>query len=789
MGDFMLELRQIAKTYHTGDEDIRALKDINLTFDKPQFVAVLGPSGCGKTTLLNILGGLARYDEGDLIINNQSTKSFKDVDWDSYRNHQIGFIFQSYNLINHLTALGNVELALSLSGESLLVRRKKAREALIRVGLGDKLNKNPNQLSNGQIQRVAIARALVNNPKIILADEPTGALDSENSIQIMELLKEMAKDKLVVMVTHNQELAEQYSDRIINLLDGEITSDEVKTERTETDFALKPFDKKTYMGFGTALKLSFFNLLKKLGKTLVSSFAGGIGIIGVGLVIGISIGFSNYVDIVQLTTNTNTPLVIQNKTVTEAFPDPDNPAVPRPKTFPKNQNYITSQQTSPPRIYEEVVNLITPEYLNYLEDMDQSLYHEIKPYYDLNFPTFLRKDDDGNIFTVNYSASSTADIGEIPYEKPEYLGQMFDVLSGRLPSNTVSSNRIAEGVLIISDRNQLPDTMLNRLGLDGNDYEAQISFSRLLNMEIRIAHSGVIYEENPDTELYIKRSNADIYDDEDIITLKIVGILRRKQNAAIPQYQGMRYTSGVNRFILNETINAPVVLRQQAIIDDYYENDERLYSILNNKVLTEKEATTLLRNLGIAQEPSRLIIYHKDEETREEIIAYLDAFNEGRDNQDKIFINQSVLTETWLVDNTLSAINVVLVWVAFIALFISISLLSILTYLSVIQRTPEIGILRSIGARKKDISRVFNAEAFIVGILSSIVGLLLLYLVVPVFNTVFESTLRTQELINIDPKFAFLLLGGNILLTLIIGFIPAIVASKKDPIDALRSVA
>ncbi|MCK9234910.1 MAG: ABC transporter ATP-binding protein/permease [Acholeplasmataceae bacterium] len=785
----MLELRQIAKTYHTGDEDIRALKDINLTFDKPQFVAVLGPSGCGKTTLLNILGGLARYDEGDLIINNQSTKSFKDVDWDSYRNHQIGFIFQSYNLINHLTALGNVELALSLSGESLLVRRKKAREALIRVGLGDKLNKNPNQLSNGQIQRVAIARALVNNPKIILADEPTGALDSENSIQIMELLKEMAKDKLVVMVTHNQELAEQYSDRIINLLDGEITSDEVKTERTETDFALKPFDKKTYMGFGTALKLSFFNLLKKLGKTLVSSFAGGIGIIGVGLVIGISIGFSNYVDIVQLTTNTNTPLVIQNKTVTEAFPDPDNPAVPRPKTFPKNQNYITSQQTSPPRIYEEVVNLITPEYLNYLEDMDQSLYHEIKPYYDLNFPTFLRKDDDGNIFTVNYSASSTADIGEIPYEKPEYLGQMFDVLSGRLPSNTVSSNRIAEGVLIISDRNQLPDTMLNRLGLDGNDYEAQISFSRLLNMEIRIAHSGVIYEENPDTELYIKRSNADIYDDEDIITLKIVGILRRKQNAAIPQYQGMRYTSGVNRFILNETINAPVVLRQQAIIDDYYENDERLYSILNNKVLTEKEATTLLRNLGIAQEPSRLIIYHKDEETREEIIAYLDAFNEGRDNQDKIFINQSVLTETWLVDNTLSAINVVLVWVAFIALFISISLLSILTYLSVIQRTPEIGILRSIGARKKDISRVFNAEAFIVGILSSIVGLLLLYLVVPVFNTVFESTLRTQELINIDPKFAFLLLGGNILLTLIIGFIPAIVASKKDPIDALRSVA
>src|SRR5690554_575580 len=495
----LLKLTNIEKIYHTGDEDVRALKNINLSFEHAQFVSVLGPSGCGKTTLLNVIGGLSRYNSGDLKISTLSTKDYKEEDWDSYRNHQIGFVFQSYNLISHLSVLSNVELALSLSGQSVSKRRQKARDMLKRVGLSDKINKRPNQLSNGQLQRVAIARALVNDPKIILADEPTGALDTETSIQIMDLLKELSFDKLVIVVTHNEELANTYSERIIKLLDGEVIEDNKLNddlEKPKLDFKSKVADK-TYMGFGTAIKLSFFNMVKKYIKTIISTIAGGIGIIGVALVIGISTGFTKYVEIVQLTSNTNMPVVIRNKTVIEAFPDPDKPAVTLPNRFPSNQNYITPLLTSIPMIYEEVVNFITPEYLNYLHNLNSQKYHQIKYYYDLNYPTFLRKDQDGEFHTVNYSASTVADIGELPYDDASYLNQIFDVLAGQMPKNVVSEQRIAEAVLIVNDRNQLSDTMLNRLGfnLDLNEldtYNKQISFDELLNLNLKLAHSGVI---------------------------------------------------------------------------------------------------------------------------------------------------------------------------------------------------------------------------------------------------------------------------------------------------------
>lgn len=788
----MLELKNINKYYNAGDEKIHALKNIDLEFKRAEFVSILGPSGCGKTTLLNVLGGLANYDDGDLLINGQSTNEFTDENWDSYRNHQIGFVFQSYNLINHLTVLANVELALSLTGESVKKRREKAREMLIKVGLGDKLNKRPNQLSNGQIQRVAIARSLVNDPKIILADEPTGALDSETSIQIMELLKELADDRLIIMVTHNQELAEQYSDRIINLLDGKILDDTlINNFKREALSIHKNLDQKTYMGFGTAVKLSFFNLLKKYLKTIISAVAGGIGIIGIGVVIGISIGFTRYVNIVQLTTNTNSPIMVRNKTVVEAFPDPNNPAAVLPPRFPTNQNYITPQQTQIPYIYESVVNFITPEYINHVDSIDPSLYHQIKYYYDLNFPTFYRKDNIGNLYEVNYSTSNSADIGEIPYDEKEYLAQMFDVLAGKLPNNEVIDGK-AEGILIISDRNQLPDIMLNRLGynldLDNiNTYDVQIPFSELLNINIKIAHSGFMYEENSETNLFVRRNDEDIYSDENIIDLKIVGILRRKQNAAIPQYQGIRYTSGVNTYILENTQNSAIVLKQQELINNYDNHGDPITSVLTGDNITKNQANILLRQLGISQEPSRIVIYHKDTESREKIVNYLEEYNLGKPNDQKIILEQSSMQETWIVDGTLSAIRIVLVVVAAIALFISVSLLSILTYISVIQRTQEIGILRSIGARKKDITRVFNAEAFIIGLLSGVLGLILTYILQPVFNTVFEAALNVRQLINIDFPLAMILLFGNIALTLVIGYIPAIIASRKDPIDALRS--
>lgn len=791
----LLKLTNIEKIYHTGDEDIRALKNINLSFEHAQFVSVLGPSGCGKTTLLNVIGGLSRYNSGDLKISTLSTKDYKEEDWDSYRNHQIGFVFQSYNLISHLSVLGNVELALSLSGQSVSKRRQKARDMLKRVGLSDKINKRPNQLSNGQLQRVAIARALVNDPKIILADEPTGALDTETSIQIMDLLKELSFDKLVIVVTHNEELANTYSDRIIKLLDGEVIEDNKLNddlEKPKLDFKSKVADK-TYMGFGTAIKLSFFNMVKKYIKTIISTIAGGIGIIGVALVIGISTGFTKYVEIVQLTSNTNTPVVIRNKTVIEAFPDPDKPAATLPNRFPSNQNYITPLQTSIPMIYEEVVNFITPEYLNYLDNLNSQKYHQIKYYYDLNYPTFLRKDQDGEFHTVNYSASTVADIGEIPYDDASYLNQIFDVLAGQMPKNVVSEQRVAEAVLIVNDRNQLSDTMLNRLGfnLDLNEldtYNKQISFDELLNLNLKLAHSGVIYDKDEDSGIYLRRSNEDIYNDEKIITLKIVGILRRKQNASIPQYQGIRYTSGVNTFILNETKNSPIIREQQEIIDQHFQDGSPITSVLTGQQITENEAIVLLRKLGISQEPSRIVIFHINGEARQDIVNYLEAYNNDKVGDKRIFLDQSNISETWIVDGTLTSIKTVLIFVASIALFISISLLAILTYLSVIERTDEIGILRSIGARRKDIVRVFNAEAFIIGIFSGIFGLILTYSLLPVFNSIFEAALRVNQLIVIDTFLAGVLLLGNILLTLLIGLIPSLLASYKDPIDALKSL-
>ncbi len=784
----MIKLRELSKSYLTGDEEIKALKKINLEFSKAEFVSILGPSGCGKTTLLNVIGGLDRYNDGDFLINDEPTKNFKDKDWDHYRNHQVGFIFQSYNLIEHLSVLSNVELALSLSGMNRSLRRQKAKDALIQVGLGSKFNKRPNELSNGQLQRVAIARALVNDPQVILADEPTGALDSENSIQVIKILKELSKDRLVVMVTHNAELAIEYSDRIIHLLDGEVTSDETLI-KSPKDLQLdhKKTKDKTYMGYFTALKLSFFNLIKKVGKTIVSSIAGGIGVVGIGLVIGISVGFSRYVSVVQVTSNTSTPIVVENKTKIEAFPDPNNPAVPRPNPFPTNQMYITSQQTIPPMIYEEVVNYINPEYLNHINEMNPEWYHDIKYYYDLNYPTFLLKDSSDVIRSVTYSTSTVSDIGEIPYEDHDYLNQMFDVLYGKLPSNTVSVNRVAEGVLVISDRNQLPDLVLNRLGYDGNDYSLQISFDDLLNLEIKIAHSGIIYTENQDTNLFDKRTNQDIYNDDGTITLKIVGIMRRKQNALIPQYQGIRYTSGVNRFILTETKEAPVVIRQQEVIDSYYENDTPLYSVLTGQIISETDANKLIRQLGIEQNPSRIVFYHKDSESKELIIEYLESYNIGLPHQQNIILNPTTENQSRLVDTTLSAVSVVLVVVASIALFVSISLVSILSYLSVVERTPEIGILRSIGARKVDIFNVFSAESMIIGIFSGILGLIMLYALTPTFNTLFEAALNVKNIVNLSDLQLIILFFGNIILTLIIGIIPALLASVKDPIKALKS--
>ncbi len=861
-----LKLVDIVKVYGDGENVVQALKGINITFRKNEFVSVLGPSGCGKTTMLNIIGGLDRYTSGDLIINGVSTKEYKDRDWDTYRNNSIGFVFQSYNLIPHQTVLANVELALTLSGVTKAERHARAKRVLEQVGLKGQAHKKPNQLSGGQMQRVAIARALVNDPEIILADEPTGALDTETSIQIMDLLQEVARDRLVIMVTHNPALAEKYSTRIINLLDGEKTGDtdpfteSVQEENTKSSVPAEPIksekkkDKKqkgkAAMKFGTAFALSFSNLRTKKGRTTLTAIAGSIGIIGIALVLAVSTGFSGYIQSLQADTLSTYPL-----TITESTIDIED--------FQKLANNVTGDEVKAQRLTQKMYsramfgdltnmlksNNLTDEYIDYVQDYadranDAAAKTEDKWAYcvqrgygmDINDYIFteigynLANNDNDAVYSVmsvntlvqfmvnefekgisqsnmNISASFVREyiptMCEIPANQ-DLISSQYELLNGEWATGE-------DELLLVVDRyNRVPDITLALLGFktingfDGYNVkfggENDFSFENVLNKKF-------YYIDN--TERYTQIGTnflSKIYAPDAVPTalpMKITGVVRLKEDVQQGVLQtGLAYTSAFVQSILTDEKNttSPIVIAASA-----ESNETKSVSVINPLINAKnikdfsdnpftpiqwKYETYTLRALAGDDTVSKISIYSKGYEQKEEIKVYLDAWNEdpNRAEEDKVHYSDSTAMLFSAMNSIVDAVKIVLVAFTSISLVVSSIMIGIITYVSVVERTKEIGVLRSIGARKKDISRIFNAETFLIGLFAGLLGVAVSYLLTIPINLIFGHFIANAGAIA-ALKFtdALILVVISFALTLIAGVIPSRIAADKDPVVALRS--
>ena len=805
----MLEIKSITKIYKLDDFEQTALDNVSITFRKSEFVSILGPSGSGKTTLLNIIGGLDKYTSGDLIINGVSTKDYTDHDWDIYRNHKIGFVFQSYNLIPHQTILSNVELALTLSGVSKKERRERAKEALISVGLEDHINKKPNQLSGGQMQRVAIARALVNNPDIVLADEPSGALDTKTSIQIMDLLKDIAKDRLVIMVTHNPELAEKYSTRIINLKDGVIEGDSnTFTSDSKTKKSVKKKRKnKSSMSFKTAISLSLNNLMTKKGRTLLTAFAGSIGIIGISLIMSLSNGIERYIDKVQEDTLTSYPLTIEKQTIdissfmSSMAEEKENKKKEENKIYSNN---IMTDMMSMATAQVSTNNLI--EFKEYIENNKEieSLVNDIKYSYgfDLNIYSSDTKNgavkiNPSNILAEMGMASEMTTGYETWMElsnNKDILESQYDILAGHLPK------KYNEVVLIIDKEHRVSDYALYSLGLKdknelyqlfqstmkGEKYETEekdftydeildIEYKMVLNSKLYKKDNGIWMNKELDTE-YMKK----LVDNSE--SLKIVGIIKPNEEASISSTTGgIGYTSELTEYIIKNNNNSKIAKDQ-----------------LNNKninVLTGvpfKDAENIDSNLlsfGVVDtdSPSIINIYPKDFEAKERIQEIITEYNNEQTEENKIQYTDYVGLLMTSVTTIVNIISYVLIAFVSISLIVSSIMIGIITYISVLERTKEIGILRSIGASKKDISRVFNAETFIIGLTSGILGIGITLLISIPTNMLLKNLVGVSGLCRLPLLGAISLVIISITLTVISGLVPANIASKKDPVIALRT--
>ena len=751
----MLTIKNIYKSYGLKDSKYSVLKDINLSFRPNEFVAVLGPSGSGKTTLLNILGGLDQYDSGDLIINGKSTKKFKDKDWDSYRNKSVGFIFQSYNLISHISILSNVEMCLTLRNTSKSVARKKAIEALERVGLKDHIHKKPNQLSGGQMQRVAIARALVNNPDIILADEPTGALDSKTSTQIMELIKDISKDKLVIMVTHNENLADIYASRIIKLSDGVIISDSNPYEtKEETDLYTLP---KTKMSLLTALGLSLNNIKTKKGRTLLTSFAASIGIIGISLVLALSNGFQIQIDDFEKNTLTQMPIYITPE-ATDLKSEMALELRNGEDEYPSD-NIIKKYQYTGANAHK---NKITNDYINYINSINNDYLNGIGYGYNANMNVIIKNDTidyfNNNYIETSFSTNGTSDI----------IKENYDLLSGRYPQN---SN---ETLLIVDTYNRLYPYLYKDLGLKENS-----TFEDVIGKELQVVSNNDFYEEADG--LFITKHNYDeLWNNDDNIKIYITGIIRAKKDANVTLYSGstLLINAKIEEESIDKNLNSNIVKAQK----------EKDYNVLNGDDFDEDDTKELaISMLGGSKDPQTIAIYPKDFISKDKIIEYLDKYNENKSDEDKIIYTDYASTVTDLSGGIMNGITLVLVGFSSVSLIVSSIMISIITYISVLERTKEIGILRSLGARKKDISRVFNAETAIIGFTSGLMGVGIAYLLTFPINVVIKNATNLDSVARLSIYHAVLMIIISIVMTVIGGLIPAKMASKKDPVEALRT--
>lgn len=778
----MLELKNIKKSYKTGEFVQHALKGVSLTFDRNEFVCILGASGSGKTTLLNIIGGLDRYDSGDLIINNMSTKKFNDNLWDAYRNNCVGFIFQSYNLIGHLSVLENVEMSLTLSG--VKNKKDKALSALDRVGLKDHAYKKPNQLSGGQMQRVAIARAIVNDPEVILADEPTGALDTKTSKQIMELIKDISKEKLVIMVTHNPDLAKKYATRIIEVKDGEVISDSLPKEKYKDKNNIEI--KKTKMSFLTALKLSFNNIRTKKGRTFLTAFASSIGIIGISIILSLSNGFDKQVDIYQKNTLSNFPITISKNTMSmdeKQMEEMMGSMMPGKGDYPKDKVIYSFDINSYDMLH---TNNITKEYIEYIEKLDDSLISGISFTRATNLNLLVKNGED-----VKSVSSNELNMGVIPKEldKEDFMMEAFDLLDGDYPKD------ITDIVLVVDSKNRVDTKILKALGLRDKD---KIDFKEVLGKEIKLVFNNQYYTKY--MNMFIPNTNLDdVYYNKENLTLKIVGIVRNKED----NYLGQIATSMNSLGNITDTSS---MMSSNNIGSILYKNDlvEKVISVnsssdivlsqskSDNSVFTGEKLDSdskdnMLLYLGSKDEPFMINIYPKDFESKDKIIEYLDKYNIDKNDENKIVYNDLASTFISFGSKIMDAITVVLIAFSAVSLVVSSIMIGIITYISVLERTKEIGVLRSLGARKKDVSRVFNAETFIVGVLSGLIGVLIARLLIIPVNIILKDLTGLSNVAILDPLHALLLIVISTTLTLIGGAIPANMASKKDPVIALRT--
>ena len=866
----MLKLKNIKKTYVSGDEKVEALKGINIEFRKSEFVSILGQSGCGKTTLLNIIGGLDRYTSGDLIINGKSTKDFKDRDWDAYRNYSVGFVFQSYNLIGHQTVLSNVELALTISGVSRKERKQRAIKALEEVGLKEQIHKRPNQLSGGQMQRVAIARALVNNPDIILADEPTGALDTKTSVQVMEILKKISKDKLIIMVTHNPELAEKYSSRIIKILDGKITDDSDPIEHQKEEKKKDTKKRRTSMKFLTALRLSLNNLMTKKGRTILTSFAGSIGIIGIALILAISTGVQNYINKVEEDTLSSYPITIEESTV-------DMSSLMQSMS---GENTDNAENKEEEKVYSaDIMNdMITTlsnkkqsnnlkELKKYLDDGDNEITknsNSIKYGYDININLYRANTDDGivrvnpstvmNAFGMgdmieaqNNSAMSSVfgssmmtntDICFEMLDNQQLLESQYDLVKGNWPK------QYNEVVLVLKEDGRIDDYTLYSLGLkdqselkdkwkavengeklDENQESTSYSYDDLLNLQFKLLLNSDYYQKQ--NGLWINKEDNDNYLKEKINnaeTIKIVGIIKQNEQSAVSTSvtSGIGYTKQLKEYVVEKSNDAQIVKEQKENKDVNvfsglkFPTDEDT-STMENLTAEQRMAMSKLSSEEIAQmmetyssnkdssyeknlqklgavdidTPTSISIYPKDFEAKDKISDAIEEYNQKQRDEGKeentISYTDIVGTMMKSVSQIINTISYVLIAFVAISLIVSSIMIGIITYISVLERTKEIGILRAIGASKKDISRVFNAETLIIGLISGLIGIGITVLLTLPINSMIYAVTGVKVVTAVPFKAGVVLVLISMFLTIIAGLIPAKIASKKDPVIALRT--
>ena len=886
----MLELDNIVKNYVSGDTTVKALKGINLKFRDSEFVSILGQSGCGKTTMLNIIGGLDRFTSGDLRINGRSTKNFRDRDWDAYRNNSIGFVFQSYNLIPHQTVLANVELALTLSGVSKSERRKRAIEALEKVGLKEQIHKKPNQMSGGQMQKVAIARALVNDPDILLADEPTGALDTETSVQIMEILKEIAKDRLIIMVTHNPELAEKYSTRIIRLLDGNIVDDtnpysgeqmkaDALASQKETKAAKnnKAKKQKTSMSFFTALSLSMNNLMTKKTRTILTAFAGSIGIIGIALILAISNGIQDYIDRVQRDTLSSYPVQIQSETMDISSmvemmvgSEDESSEHDRDKVY---SNMIMTELVN--TMISEVKNNNLKEFKKYIESDESGIseyaadiqysYNVDINIYDIDTSDGVTRLNPSTIMESMYGGSgSNSSQGAMPAAmytnanvwsqllgNNELLDSQYDMVAGNWPAG------YDEVVLVIDENNEVDDYTLYSLGfkdpdevnamfkkiMAGETYETEeeeYTYDEVLEKKFKLILPTDYYEYNEQKGIWEDKSKDDAYMKKVVDNgkdIKIVGIIRPKDDAVNTAIKsGVGYTKKLMEYIIDGVNDSKVAKAQLAddetdiftgipfandkdtpiTIDDVNAyvatlpeeeqaqmkgfmsqmTEEQILARFSESLKAQTTEATFEGNkeiLGITNldNPSEIDIYAVSFDAKEKIQDIISDYNkkvtdEGKE-EDSINYTDYAGIMMSSVSTIITAISSVLIAFVAISLVVSSIMIGIITYISVLERTKEIGILRSIGASKKDISRVFNAETLIEGFVSGAMGIIITMLLCIPANIIIEDVTTVAGIAKLPVAGAAILVIISMLLTLIAGFVPAKLAAKKDPVVALRS--